>query len=248
MDRVIEKALEIAIRKNDNIEEPVRYLEIGVHVGTTFKNVPDKILDRQIIKEGVDPYGLYDDVHRMTSQVFFALNDYFWKKKYDVIFIDAFHFSPILNQEINESLKCLKKGGIIVLHDTIPRKESSGTVSAESIVGFQKAVSYPLVKNYEPSEAYRYSTDFPGYPEANGDCWRSVVNIRMTQPNLKVCSFNECQSMESTILMRGKHPIGLLENIEQDDIDWSFFTANKNQILNIIEFKDFEKFAFLEEK
>jgi len=241
---VINEALRIASNKKYNNDVPLRYLEIGVHTGATFNNVVTKVSDREVIKEGVDPYGPFNGVHRMTSQMFFALNEYFWKKKYDVIFIDAMHFSPITNQEIDESLKILKEPGMLVLHDTMPPKESSGTVTAESLVEYQKAVSNPLMQEYDPKDSYKYFTNFPGFPDVNGDCWKSVVRIRMSRPDVKVCSFDE--PYRCTIVTRGTQPGGLLDPVEPDEIDWNFFTQKYSGILNIIDFSNFEKFVIKE--
>ena len=60
----------------------LKYLEIGVDQGATFDNIKNVS-----IKHGVDPYGSSKNItHRMSSQMFFTMNKYFFKQKYDVIF------------------------------------------------------------------------------------------------------------------------------------------------------------------
>ena len=57
----------------------ISYLEIGVDQGHTF----DKV-EGVTIKHGVDPYGASKNItHRMSSQMFFAMNERFFKHKYD---------------------------------------------------------------------------------------------------------------------------------------------------------------------
>ena len=230
MKHVIEAALESVVGKRDNSSQPLRYLEIGVHKGETFQSVATTIKGIDVIKEGVDPYGPFNEVHRMTSQLFFAINETFWKKKYDVIFIDALHFSPILNQEIDESLKILTKHGVVILDDPIPEKEDSGSVEVTSMVEWQKNLSYPLVKNYDPTceeSSYKYFKNFPGYPEVNGDCWKSVARIRMTRPDLRVGSILTPRGC--TLIVRGLQT--LLEPTSADQMDWDYFLNNHFNIL-----------------
>jgi hypothetical protein len=191
----------------------------------------------EIKKEGVDPYGKYEVAHRMTSQVFFAMNEYFWNKKYDVIFIDGFHFSPIVNQEIQESLKILNEDGVIILHDTTPNKEASGSVEEAPFVGWLKYVSYPQFHNYEPDEGYPYASEFPGYPESNGDVWKSVVKIRMEENDLRVASI---QGHCCSLIKRGKQK--LLKKVEKKEINWNYYINNFNEIFNPINPSDITEF------
>ena len=231
MKEIINASLERAAIKRGESSQPLRYLEIGVHKGETFQSVSSRIKEIEVIKEGVDPYGPFSHVHRMTSQVFFAINETFWKKKYDVIFLDALHFSPILDQEIGESLKILNEHGVLILDDTVPEKESSGSVEATSMVEWQKNLSYPLFKDYDPiceEASYKYFKNFPGYPEVNGDCWKSVARIRMTRPDLKVGSILP-PARGCTLIVRGSQT--LLASTPADQMDWDYFLNNHSNIL-----------------
>lgn len=90
-------------------------------------------------KECVDPYIMsehekYDtkDVDRineiidtildyhMTSDEFFQQNS----KTYDLIFIDGLHTKEQVSRDIINSLKCLNKGGKIVIHDCLPTSKN----------------------------------------------------------------------------------------------------------------------------
>ena len=111
------------------------YLEIGLD---------DPRLNYLLIncenKESVDPYpieqhtnlncdisnGLSDLIlknltYKETSDDFFAHND----KKYDIIFIDGLHLEEQVGRDIINGLKCLNKGGKIVVHDCIPSCEEA---------------------------------------------------------------------------------------------------------------------------
>jgi len=124
---------------------------------------------------------------------------------------------------------------VLILDDTMPKSEASGSIEEASLVGFQKNVSYPLFKEYDPMDpeaSYKYFKDFPGYPEVNGDCWKSVARLRTTRPDLKVGSFRLGDGRGCTLAVW--EPQTLLEEfIEPDQMDWSYFKANENAILNI---------------
>ncbi len=93
------------------------YLEIGVWVGATFKNV------KSVNKDGVDPeqYCKCEYVnYKMTSDEFFLNNK---DKKYDFIFIDGLHTAYQVTKDIKNSLEHLNDGGIIMLDDIFPHCE-----------------------------------------------------------------------------------------------------------------------------
>ncbi len=54
----------------------------------------------------------------MTSDEFFKNN----LDKFDLIFIDGLHVSSQVDRDIENSLKFLKFGGVILLHDCLPKK------------------------------------------------------------------------------------------------------------------------------
>lgn len=92
-----------------------QYLEIGCDKNEVFDTIP---LDKEF-KIGVDPNS--GGTHRMTSDEFFKNN----KKEFDVIFIDGLHTYEQVQKDIINSLKVLKKSGIILFHDFLPLDEIS---------------------------------------------------------------------------------------------------------------------------
>jgi hypothetical protein len=86
------------------------YLEIGTAGSNSlFDSVPVKR------KYGVDP-ALGGNI-RKTSDDFFKDN----KIQFDVVFIDGLHTYEQVRQDVINSIKSLKDGGWIALHDMLPR-------------------------------------------------------------------------------------------------------------------------------
>jgi len=89
-----------------------KYLEIGIDKNQVFNSVPLKIEN----KFGVDP--VRGGNFRMTSDEFFEKNSHL---KFDVIFIDGLHEYEQCRRDCLNSMRRLNKGGIIFLHDVLPR-------------------------------------------------------------------------------------------------------------------------------
>jgi hypothetical protein len=85
------------------------YLEIGCANNENF----DKIIIKK--KTGVDPNS--GGNVKMTSDAFFSIN----KLLFDIIFIDGLHTYKQVKKDINNSLQFLKEGGVIFVHDCLPR-------------------------------------------------------------------------------------------------------------------------------
>jgi hypothetical protein len=85
------------------------YLEIGCDNDDLFSKI--KINS----KIGVDPVS--GGTMRMTSDDFFKKND----DTFDIIFIDGLHHYDQVKKDISNSLKCINKNGVIILHDCIPK-------------------------------------------------------------------------------------------------------------------------------
>jgi hypothetical protein len=96
----------------------VNYLEIGIDTGKSLS------LSRAKTNVGVDPsfavrhplHGFYS-LHRTTSDQFFAS---YTGDAFDFIFIDGLHVAEQVSRDIFNSLRLLKPGGIIAIHDTVP--------------------------------------------------------------------------------------------------------------------------------
>lgn len=101
------------------------YLEVGVeNPNNNFNHIQCKV------KESVDPYAdniylsdqeaeLYSQMvtYRMSSDNFFSSVN----KKYDIIFIDAWHVEEQCDKDIYNALLHLNKGGCVVVHDVLPQ-------------------------------------------------------------------------------------------------------------------------------
>jgi hypothetical protein len=85
------------------------YLEIGTFRDDLFNQVK---CEKKI---GVDPVS--GGNVRKTSDNFFLDN----KNKFDLIFIDGLHHYKQVKKDITNSLKILNKGGVILMHDCMPR-------------------------------------------------------------------------------------------------------------------------------
>ena len=85
------------------------YLEIGCDRNQNFSNIN---IDKKV---GVDP--VEGGTHKMTSDEFFSNNN----DKFDIIFIDGLHQYEQVIKDVKNSLNCLTKNGIILLHDCLPR-------------------------------------------------------------------------------------------------------------------------------
>jgi len=85
------------------------YLEIGCDRNQSFSNIN---IDKRV---GIDP--VEGGTHKMTSDEFFYNNN----DKFDIIFIDGLHQYEQVIKDIKNSLNCLTKNGLILLHDCLPR-------------------------------------------------------------------------------------------------------------------------------
>ncbi len=84
------------------------YLEIGCFSNELF----NKIKIRK--KVGVDPVS--GGTIKATSDKFFEIN----KDFFDIIFIDGLHHYNQVKKDIENSIKYLSNGGVILLHDCLP--------------------------------------------------------------------------------------------------------------------------------
>ena len=122
------------------------YLEIGVLGSECFDNVECEN------KTGVDPGG--NATYIMTSDKFFEDHP---DKTFDIVFIDGLHFHEQVSKDIENSIKALKPGGIIVMHDCLPQEE------------YQQ----------------RRDTMNNGTPWT-GDTWIAFAKLRLTRPDLEM--------------------------------------------------------------
>jgi hypothetical protein len=84
------------------------YLEIGCQNNILFDAVP------MLNKIGVDPES--GGTHKAYSDDFFRTNSQY----FDVIFIDGLHIYDQVRRDVINSIKFLKPGGWVALHDMLP--------------------------------------------------------------------------------------------------------------------------------
>ena len=98
------------------------YLEIGVQ--NPISNF-DKITCQN--KVGVEPK--LHDWFRGTKPSFIGTSDEYFESikdtdiKFDIVFIDGLHHDDQVLKDIENSLKHLKRGGVIMCHDCLPNNE-----------------------------------------------------------------------------------------------------------------------------
>ena len=110
------------------------YLEIGCFDNKAFNTVPLPLSQ----KIGIDPQR--GGTHKMTSDHFFLTN----KKYFDVIFIDGLHSYEQCSKDCINSIKFLNNGGLIILHDMLPRSKTEET---QKYSGDVWKVAYDLSKS-----------------------------------------------------------------------------------------------------
>lgn len=142
------------------------YLEIGFGDGSCFNRitVDDKTC--------VDPHPYYPETWGLRGTYLLKTSDDFFKentKKYDVIFIDGDHEYAAVRSDFENSVKCLKDGGVIVLHDCNPINEWMCRPKSEND-GYQPwngDGGYRLLMwLYQTSKDYIWNTS----PEDQGCC------------------------------------------------------------------------------
>jgi hypothetical protein len=130
-----------------------RYLEIGVNSGDNISKINAPHID------GVDPIKLHPMTNfEMTSDEFFSQLE--CSEKYDIIFIDGLHLHEQVILDVENSLKHLNAGGLVLLHDYNPVRE-----------------------------IYQVREHIPGRPW-NGDVWKAILHFRKTRKDLQMCTIN----------------------------------------------------------
>lgn len=129
------------------------YLEIGYGTGVNFNaiNVKNKIAVDPETEEADIITFVKRGIERYTSDEYFAQLD--GRKKFDIVFVDGLHHAYQVERDIINSMKHLKKGGVIVVHDInpdtiemqeIPRRQRIWTGDVwRAWVGFK--IKYPQI-------------------------------------------------------------------------------------------------------
>ena len=151
-----------------------KYLEIGVRDGECFCSltVAEKI--------GVDPVAPQPDVlaemRKPGVQYFSLTSDDFFQQAatqvladgVDVVFIDGLHTYEQAYRDCSNALKYLTPGGLILLHDCLPRSE----------------VEAQPARNNE--DAMRILSTVPNGVWV-GDVWKAIVRLRSQHSDVQTC-------------------------------------------------------------
>jgi hypothetical protein len=199
-----------------------KYLEIGVSIGTVFFRIRCKK------KIAVDPEFGFSGLKKITRSL--RLNNWtnlsadYFEKTSDEFFladgannleglgislIDGMHeYSYALNDIVN-TLKYLKKDGVIVVHDCNPREESN----ACSFEDWKKR-------------------GFTG--EWNGDVWKSIVHLRATRKDINVFVADIDQGLGIITWSENTHlPLSGINTEDIKNFNFSDFERNRKEWLNL---------------
>lgn len=142
----------------------MKYVEIGVEYGQTFKDTHFKN------KVGVDPDPKCDDkrIVKLTSDDFFAQNN---DDTIDVIFIDGMHQVEYVLRDFNNSINSLDDNGLIFIDDILP-------------INHNEQLKVPNF-NYNENNILKYGEPW------TGDVWKVVYWILLNYTdNFKLKYFN----------------------------------------------------------
>ncbi len=153
------------------------YLEIGVDEGQTFSIV------RAPIKVGVDPIAprpaVVIEITRPGSTYFATTSDEFFERHapqvlasgVDVVFIDGLHTYGQTYRDVQNALRILNPGGVILVHDCLPASAAEARV----------APTY--------DEAWRLNgPDWSGLWTSDG--WKAIVAVRSGHQPGQACVLN----------------------------------------------------------
>lgn len=134
------------------------YLEIGTKHGSTFWAVNANG------KTGIDPDpAARHATYRTTSDEYFKrLDDAGFGIHFDLVFVDGLHQREQVVRDVDNSLRYLSAGGVIVMHDCLPKEEHHQT------------------RGDAPPD------DRPWC----GDAWKAVVDLRQRK-DVDVCVLDE---------------------------------------------------------
>ncbi|GAB1855730.1 class I SAM-dependent methyltransferase [Flavobacteriaceae bacterium MHTCC 0001] len=195
------------------LDRDITYLEIGVRNPSHNLN-----LIKAKIKYGVDPGVEFKENpvdFKMTSDEFFSKLDNGEQLnkdiKFDIIFIDGLHLATQVDRDIQNALRYIKEDGFIVLHDCNPPTE------------------------WHTREEYRYLfTPAGGY--WNGTTWKAFLKWR-TYTGVYSCCVNTDWGVG---LLSKKQNIGKSTNIKNDFFEFSDFSQNRSEYLNLMSFEKFK--------
>lgn len=195
------------------------YLEIGVDQGQAFCAV------RAPVKIGVDPVAaapaVIAELRRPGSSYFAIGSDEFFDRHAatvlaegaDVVFIDGLHTYAQTLRDIQNALKHLAPGGIVLVHDCLPASGLEATVAASH------------------AEARRIND--PGWDGMwTGDTWKAIVAARSGHAPGESCVLH-CDHGVGVIFKSSERPPLALSLSEIDLLDYDALLRNPSQLLGL---------------
>lgn len=165
------------IKKNNYIS----YVEIGYYKGWSFDRIGNDFIEKHAIDPNPSKTGFYGQedweygsthdiseyydgrrhyIHKMTSDEYFSqLHPH---QKYDIFFIDGLHESSQVDRDIQNALKHLNEGGVIIMHDCNPSTEemtTTGTANGEWTGDVYKT-AIALKFDFKEGDFYVVDTDY----------------------------------------------------------------------------------------
>ena len=203
------------------------YIEIGVGYGEILLNVKAES------KVGVDPQYYFsrkkniklklgidkEQMFKMTSDLFFEKHaaDVF-QNGIDVAFVDGMHTYKYALRDVENCLKYLNEGGVIVVHDCNP---------------LNFAIAYPINESYAEMQPLIDNLEIPGYNgQWLGDVWKTLAHLRIAHKDLNIFTLDLDWGMG--IITRGESKP--LEGYTFEDIengDYYTFETDRENILNL---------------
>ena len=135
---------EIPIEKKSQLN----YLELGYFALESKGNNFEQVSGFKI-QISVDDHNKAA-TYTMLTEEFFKIN----KEKFDIIYIDAGHDLYNVINDYNNSIKCLKKNGIIILHDLYPPNEKFANDNGSYCGDGYKFLNYLNIKKEEKFLTY----------------------------------------------------------------------------------------------
>ncbi|MFC2084879.1 class I SAM-dependent methyltransferase [Bacteroidota bacterium] len=211
IDRVKAKTyLEIGVQKGKIIGEIKAPYKVGVDPRFTFTA---KVLIKKIF--GLTRFKAFEK----TSNYFFEnYADNLLSEGIDVVFVDGLHTYNQSLKDVNNCMKYLNEGGVIILHDCNP---------------LNYAGAYPVKESFDEVLEAAAKGDLPGWNGRwNGDTWKALVHLRIEHSELNIFTLDLHWGMG--IITRGS---GIqLKNISVEDLeraDYSFLEKDRVNLLNL---------------
>ncbi|QEC77634.1 class I SAM-dependent methyltransferase [Mucilaginibacter ginsenosidivorax] len=219
-------------------KKKVNYFEVGVQTGFCFFKIK---ADRKI---AVDPHFIIKAKKKIKAYIknlsnfnnkFFELtsDDFFEQKRdyikkiggIDVIFIDGLHLYEQVVKDIENSLKYLNKGGLILVHDCNPLSEPAA------------------VRAYTSEEAAAMVGSHPQWiNQWNGDVWKAIVKLRSERKDLDIRVINSDHGVGIIRLGQPEKAFSFKDG-EMDGLTYSDLDKNRETFLNLKSPETFASFV-----